>query len=686
MDLTTLQSKLEKEQYKKLDAFVLDLRRVVANALRYNTSIKDSPRPLAIEVLQTAETLLQYFLARYYPQSYQPLLYCWKVCIDIMNTLYNLTNSNDGQPMALYFMYPVSFYCGGQFPPDYLERVKNPMDFGSITSNLVEGRYQSVDAFASDCRLVIQNCQTYYQGRDDGRIFVEQALRLEECLSTSLGQLARYDKSAKGASERQKTLELFQHPAHILQQRVLPNQPPSALLQSVLDELRTLKYTDKGTKITEPAMGPFEKPVSPLAFPDYSQYVSEPMDLQTVERKIDLGNIYETPEDFEYDMTLIFRNCEAYNANRNAQHPVSMAKFAMRKFRTIFYAKIGAFEDPAGSPPKQPDRPASMMPTDSESSSQPPPNKKLKIDLSSVSAAAASGKGKSAPRISITAAQISSATSAAQRIKPPSLPKSSNKTGSQPSTPKPKPLAPVPLHVAIAKVKEAFPLRRQVKSLQSWEADCARYFKELMRHLWVSTTRPKFIFHVPVPIFFPDLKEVYASKIRKPMDLTTIECTLLAGNRYTSCEDFLQDVALCFANAIRFNKDGRDLGDPLSCAYYDASVHLLRYSRWLSLEWLTGHIAPASEHIKDESGPDCLPPFQWSLTEGNRRLARQEQEAIVLNEPLEKSLEGDRYTWMETECEKLLKALRHQSDLKWMTFFLSPNYPADYAVSIFFCY
>jgi len=538
MDLSTIQSKLEKGSYKKLDAFVLDVRRVFANALRYNTSIKDIPRPLALEVLETAETLMEIFLARFYPQSYQPLLYCWTVCIDILNTLYNLVNQNDGQPMALYFMHPVSFYCGGQFPPDYHERVKTPMDFGTITANLIEGRYQNADAFASDCRLVIQNCQTYYQGRDDGRIFVDQALRLKECLSTSLAQLARYDKSSV-AAERQKKADVQQHPALILQLKVLPNQPPSGLLQSVLDELRALKYTDKGTKITEPAMGPFEKP----GFPDYAQQVSEPMDLQTVERKIKAGNGYETPEDFEYDMTLVFKNCESYHANRNAQHLVTMAKFAMRKFRVIFYAKMGAFEDPVASPPKLPDRP----PSSSDIGIQPPPNKKLKIDVSSISGGAAGGgKGKSAPRISIKAGQISSATSAAQRIKPPPLPKSNiaNKSGSQPSTPKPKPQAPVPLHVAIAKVKEAFPLRRQVKTLQAWEADCARYFKELMRHPWVSTTRPKFIFHVPVPILFPDLREVYASKIRKPMDLTTIECTLLAGNRYVGPEDFLQDVAL----------------------------------------------------------------------------------------------------------------------------------------------
>lgn len=59
------------------------------------------------------------------------------------------------------------------------------------------------------------------------------------------------------------------------------------------------------------------------------------------------------------------------------------------------------------------------------------------------------------------------------------------------------------VHVSGGTAQEAFPLRRAHKSLQAWEADCARFYKELMRHTWISAARPKFIFHVPVPILFP---------------------------------------------------------------------------------------------------------------------------------------------------------------------------------------
>lgn len=164
------------------------------------------------------------------------------------------------------------------------------------------------------------------------------------------------------------------------------------------------------------------------------------------------------------------------------------------------------------------------------------------------------------------------------------------------------------------------------------------------------------------------------------MDLTTVECTLLAGNLYTSPEDFVNDVALVFSNAILFNKDGRDIGDPLSCAYYDASRHLLRYCRWLSLELLSEYVQD-SDHI-DDPQEEGLPLTSWKLTSGNAKKAREEMNDVVLNSVIEKSLEGDRYTWMEGECEKLLKALRHQSDLRYMRYFIQPEYPADYTAYV----
>lgn len=159
------------------------------------------------------------------------------------------------------------------------------------------------------------------------------------------------------------------------------------------------------------------------------------------------------------------------------------------------------------------------------------------------------------------------------------------------------------------------------------------------------------------------------------MDLTTAECKLLQGGIYEGPQEFVDDIARVFANAVAFNKSGHEQGDPTSCAYFDASRHLLRYTRWLSLETLSSFLWDDSH---SEGAKLVGPVPQWALSLSNRKDAQKEMDAIVMNQSIDKSDEGDRFTWMESECDKLLKSLRHQSDIKRMCFFLQPNFPGDY--------
>mmetsp|Transcript_27704 Transcript_27704/g.42163 ORF Transcript_27704/g.42163 Transcript_27704/m.42163 type:complete len:203 (+) Transcript_27704:1528-2136(+) len=95
-------------------------------------------------------------------------------------------------------------------------------------------------------------------------------------------------------------------------------------------------------------MRPFEKPVDSTVYRDYLQYVQTPMDLETIERKIKAGS-YETPEDFEYDVHLIFRNCEAYNTPRKTDQMVAMGKNGAKEFRKLFSKRMKAYENPEES-------------------------------------------------------------------------------------------------------------------------------------------------------------------------------------------------------------------------------------------------------------------------------------------------------------------------------------------------
>eukprot|EP00980_Cylindrotheca_fusiformis_P011812 scaffold2816_cov121-Cylindrotheca_fusiformis.AAC.28 len=247
MDLGTMQAKLERNEYPTVSAFVYDLRRIFSNCLRYNTSLKDAFRPVAVDVLTTAEQLMTVFLAQpEYPTSvYPPLLFCWKLCLSVLDTLYNLTNPEDGAATALYFLYPVTHYCGGQYPPGYLEKVKKPMDFGTVTKQLLEGQYTSVEQFEADCRLVLDNCIAYYGGREDGKMLTDQANRLSAVLQQQMTALKKYIKAPPGEALRRAA-------QNAVNTTSLP-KPPIHLLQGILDELRSLKYTDKATKVKKPS-------------------------------------------------------------------------------------------------------------------------------------------------------------------------------------------------------------------------------------------------------------------------------------------------------------------------------------------------------------------------------------------------------------------------------------------------
>jgi len=47
--------------------------------------------------------------------------------------------------------------------PDYLEKIKHPMDFSTIQKKFDGGFYKNADHFARDVRLVFKNCKTYNQ-------------------------------------------------------------------------------------------------------------------------------------------------------------------------------------------------------------------------------------------------------------------------------------------------------------------------------------------------------------------------------------------------------------------------------------------------------------------------------------------------------------------------------------------
>lgn len=50
--------------------------------------------------------------------------------------------------------------------PDYLEKVKTPMDLLTIKAKMDRRAYGTAEAFAGDVRLIVDNCKTYWKKGD----------------------------------------------------------------------------------------------------------------------------------------------------------------------------------------------------------------------------------------------------------------------------------------------------------------------------------------------------------------------------------------------------------------------------------------------------------------------------------------------------------------------------------------
>ena len=316
--------RLDKNQYSTVAEFVLDLRRVFSNCLQYNTTINDSYRPVATECLTTIEQLCKFFIGKNESPRivYPRLVYCWEECLKVIDAVLKIKNPDDGYQTAYYFLQPVSFFCVGQWPHGYRDKVQKPMDFGSIVQNILTGVYDSAEEFAADCRLVTENCRSFYEGTEEGPGWMVKVNRLQQGMDKQLAQLSSYDKSDKGSKAREKARTKM----------LTIKKPEQAFLRDILRDLRATTYTDKSAKITEQATLHFEKPVDTSVFTDYLKFVDTPMDLETVERKIG-SDAYATPEDFEYDILTIFRNCDKYNAPKKNFHMVTLGKHTAKVFR-----------------------------------------------------------------------------------------------------------------------------------------------------------------------------------------------------------------------------------------------------------------------------------------------------------------------------------------------------------------
>ncbi|GME78262.1 unnamed protein product [[Candida] boidinii] len=85
-----------------------------------------------------------------------------------------------------------------------------------------------------------------------------------------------------------------------------------------------------------PSSWPFVNPVNKEEVPDYYEVIKEPMDLSTMEIKLE-NDAYEEFDDFIYDCKLIFNNCKRYNGESTTfyKNAMKLEKFIANKLKDL---------------------------------------------------------------------------------------------------------------------------------------------------------------------------------------------------------------------------------------------------------------------------------------------------------------------------------------------------------------
>mmetsp|Transcript_33245 Transcript_33245/g.82792 ORF Transcript_33245/g.82792 Transcript_33245/m.82792 type:complete len:491 (+) Transcript_33245:126-1598(+) len=189
---------------------------------------------------------------------------------------------------AFPFNHPVDPVFHGL--PDYFERVKHPMDLGSVRSNLQRAVYSNGSAFVGDVKLVFANAMSYNPPGSDVHMMA----------NTLLEEFERLIKPFVKRTPAKASL------------------PPAGAQpeEEVIPELtgRQISQLLNAVKRVDEAVWYFNEPVDPerMSIPDYFARVLNPMDLGTIKHRLDKG-MYEDTASFVADVRLVWTNALGYN-------------------------------------------------------------------------------------------------------------------------------------------------------------------------------------------------------------------------------------------------------------------------------------------------------------------------------------------------------------------------------------
>jgi len=295
--------------------------------------------------------------------------------------------------------------------PNYPNVIKIPMDLGTMDQKLKADEYESLEAFAEDFEIMVNNCFTF-NGPAHAVSGLAQNLRayflkqMESVPSTDAAAIAapkpkKESPAAKPQPRRESRVSISggsaKSPGAGETFALLPGGTPQIRRDSnagrpkrtvIPPPSRDLPYSGAKPKRKENMAGLkfcehvhdvlmeprydkltlyFRDPVDPVALniPHYFHVIKHPMDLGTIGKKIKNGE-YSTADECKSDFDLVFTNCFKFNPPENIVHIA--AKELQNDFEQLWKTKSAWIKKNA--PPPSRASPTSDVDSGDESSEE----------------------------------------------------------------------------------------------------------------------------------------------------------------------------------------------------------------------------------------------------------------------------------------------------------------------------
>nr|XP_046166009.1 protein polybromo-1-like isoform X2 [Oncorhynchus gorbuscha] len=236
--------------------------------------------------------------------------------------------------------------------PDYYAVIKEPLDLRAITQRIQIGYYKSVTGMAKDVDLLVKNAKTYNEPGSQvfkdaniiKKVFIQRKTEIDHAEPTKTSVRIKNRRSAQGDRFSAITLAL-QYGSENDEDALLSGsvhydegESEAECLSSSMDMGNPVFQLYEAVRGVRNSQGPllsepFLQLPSRKEYPDYYQQIKHPIALQQIREKMKNGE-YESVEQMDSDLTLMFENAKCYNVPTS-----SISKRALRLQQILLLKK-----------------------------------------------------------------------------------------------------------------------------------------------------------------------------------------------------------------------------------------------------------------------------------------------------------------------------------------------------------